>query len=302
MFKKIRIWRENKRLARRDEFRLSQLDKIIEQIDQIAQLGKVKMLSPETIARADYLREANLMVPLLLDSGEEDCCFIESSGWFVRKEYDPLSLKIIPFLEEDARLGPIGKYYKEVVADASYGPLEHTIILNLDYKETERYRAISLLHEAGHAMAAWQENRAHKVSASERSYDDKMEEELKMWLHSAWLTQLLGGQDYCAALTSAANRIICNRLAGLNGLQLDPGGGKAFDFCFGKAPNQDIASGRDILFLVYAEFTAATCHLTPDLAHQHQIELIKFIHRGKHQRSQAVLDRIRKELSSRKGR
>lgn len=176
-----------------------------------------------------FQRRACCHVPLPVEGGEER--FMEDLGpLYSDSPPDSLSdntdveiadkdiLAVIPLYEEDRSIGDLlWTGFLDKRASMAYSPTRNSILLRMDLPETPIFKAINLLHEAGHALRAFQEGRAFAGVFSRLPHSQQIEE-LEMFKMELDLLSVLGSGPYMDAVQVLAKDLIWK-------LKVDPAGG-----------------------------------------------------------------------------
>lgn len=266
MFARIGRWWRNIRLKASYISRLSWLEGVMAQVEEIANSANVKAGLPDVAERVAYLQEHAVMgMPRIDESGQLRV------DYFTECRANP-PLLIFPILRSDASISPVAAYLREHAQPASYSPHGHMIILGMDEKETFRFQATSVLHETGHALYAQKEGRI-LTPPQPRDERIRLEEELLMWHFDCRLAIFLGGQELKGHMDTTVQQIIQGWVTN-SPFQVRVGATTPLDLCYGPVTDQGRCGARTVLYMRYCELIALHIFYGPLAAQENQLSLI----------------------------
>lgn len=172
-------------------------------------------------------------------------------------------LLILPIAKEDAALGlPYSKLWTlcSTHAFALYNPSGNLLVYRCESDETDFVRGCAILHEAGHAKRAFDDNRLGEVV--EKITPAVLLEEVAMHTQDYQLWQARGGSAYIAAINTAVtsiqqgyNHLNHNRACVM--LKSDGPWSQAIESTLGPAPTPKRRIARLWQFTIHAHFAYA---------------------------------------------
>lgn len=257
-----------------DSKRFIAAEKLLQEVDCIARSHVVVSSVPEIGMLLAFLKEVGMEVSV---PEEEWAIFGKDPRYphfssFSKEEPDNASILLYPMFLSDTRIDKVCEYYTKRVQYAGYGPVQNSIVVNMDSQETLRMLACAFLHELGHAQAAHCEGRTLKECP--RSDAQRLYEETAVWTMEYKLMIALGGPEYFSAVTDLVNAI-CQWWQGTRASVLWEGKGKALDYCLGASPSPDAGKERDTTFLAYCQLMAADVFFSQGERIAAKIEIMK---------------------------
>lgn len=264
-----------------EDFRRKKLELILWHLDDIGKFLSRKSLFPEAIDRLCYFATYGMIGTYVVDEATKNCTFKDIQPIIPQEkrqsvpglmDQDPLC--IFPFVNSDAAIHPNVAMAMRRISGAAYSPAQDCIFLNLEHMETDRYMATSILHEAGHAIKASEQDRLYKPS--NRPVQERVQEELEMWLFDCKLAQTLGGDKLRREMHQTIAEITKPGAAGtIQGFR--PGIGKSLDLCYRPVAGREERGGRDKLYWTFCQLLAAQRLPDPVSSHQRQLEVMKAV-------------------------
>lgn len=255
-----------------DQDRLNAFFPIAAEMDAIVANQAVRSAVPEIIERIN-LGTAGIILVAPLENSRGEGRF--KHVWQSHPNVPPTALRIYPFFAEDA---PIHSIAAQIVSEfqwAGYNHPAHTIVVNMDAKETKRCMAWFLVHEFGHALVNLKEGYAFTDRVSPR--DRMTAQEVSMRTFDYQLMRALGGSRYQTEVDRAIYWIKKCEQRGDKQKMIEYfyGKGKALELCVGQCPEPAGETFRDEIFFLLCFLDAIDRSQPPHLAQKMKCKLME---------------------------
>ena len=255
-----------------DQERLSAFFSVATAMDAMVPNPAVRSALPEIVERIN-LGATGIILMRPLESLQNNFNF--KHIWQSRPTLPPTALRIYPFFAGDAKIHSTAAQIISEFHWAGYTHPGHTIMVNMEAKETKRCMAWFLTHEFGHALANLKEGYAFTDRTS--PHDRMTAQEVSMRTFDYRLMRALGGSQYRAEVDKAIYWIKkCEEKDDKQKLTdyfYDKG--KALSLCLGECPDPTGETFRDEIFFLLCYLDAIDRSQPPHLAPQLKCQLMK---------------------------
>lgn len=245
------------------------VDSVLGEILKIASNPIVISDFPEIAQRVDLMRNVGVLVGVSFDTliaaNGASCEKLKSLQSFNPKNRSAgeKSIALCPIFSDGFSEAKHCFNFDPEHTFAGYGAENNFIVFNAQKIETLSAMAFYILHELGHAKAAYERGDVFSRKSRNRSTKDRVAEEMELWTLDYKLLLALGGYKYCLLAFEFAC-LAYKYHAGLSDNFPINGCGHALKEFWGSSPSVRADDGRDASFATYSSLYAADIFFSPE--------------------------------------